>query len=138
MVNKILMLLLFSMLWSCQDQKPQVQPKVPQTEDNRVTKVAEPAFEGFFVRSDTLNIFYECSSGKYFLVRCDDEMKNYLATRYQEVSSSPEEEVYVQFRGKKAMEEIATGDRKFDGLLAVKSVIAFRQKTDKDCSEAQQ
>jgi hypothetical protein len=137
MTKQILFLLLLGMFWGCQEQKPQAQPEMPKTEDNRVTKVAEPVFEGFFIQSDTLNIFYECSSGMYFLVRCDDEMKNYLSTRYQEVSSSPEEEIYVQFRGKKAVEEIAAGDRKFDGLLAVKSVIAFREKKDSDCEAAQ-
>ena len=118
---------------SCSANQESAEKPSPKPEDNRMTKVAEPAYAGFLVLKDTLNIFNECGGGTW-MVNCDPEMQLYLTTRYQEISKAPEEEIYVEFRGDKTAGTLAVGEMNFGGSLMVKSVIAFREKRDSDCA----
>ncbi len=134
--------MIFALLLGCNSEKPAEQPaqkKAPVAQnlkkDAGVTKVAEPAFEGFYVFGDEGNLFIECASGKTYWVTGDQDMLKYLRERYVSVAKKPLEEVYVQFRGEK-LPGVKPGEtREYEGMINVKSVIAFRKKQDTDCPD---
>ena len=97
-------------------------------------KVTEKVLEGYYVFGVEVNTFQPCASDKVYWVIASDDVHKALEDQYENITTKPYEEVFVQlvgdFKGK-ANDGFAMD---YDGQFRVGKVVSIQNKADRSCN----